>query len=39
LLMALGLHKHLGVLAATDVYRYLAQVWKFCSILVYPQLL
>jgi anaphase-promoting complex subunit 1 len=25
LLMALGLHKHLGVLAATDVYRYLAQ--------------
>jgi hypothetical protein len=26
LLMALGLHKHLGVLAATDVYRYLAQV-------------
>jgi anaphase-promoting complex subunit 1 len=25
LLMALGLHKHLGVLAATDVYRYLSQ--------------
>ncbi|CAM6126515.1 unnamed protein product [Calypogeia fissa] len=24
-LMSLGLHKHLGVLAATDVYRYLAQ--------------
>ena len=25
LLMALGLHNHLGVLAATDVYRYLSQ--------------
>lgn len=25
LLMALGLHKHLAVLAATDVYRYLSQ--------------